>query len=490
MVSKSQLSFPGVLPKTMAKYCCFILLLLASFSVRAQDEKSKVNGQRTFEMIKLSSGIYHHPELLSIVTEVGRNLEKHLDLGYELKYFIVDTDAPNAFATAGGYVYVTRGLLANLNNKDELAGVMGHELTHVTERHVPKRSHANIVPAVLEIPANIIGLLTYTEVGKVLNLPIDFVADLALSMYSRSQENEADLLGVQLASKAGYNPNGLVDALNRLNAYVELVSGHEIKNSIFADHPMTENRVENIVALIQKEGLKKNDLDPFTDITALDNLIYGQNPSGGILTKSTFIHPDIGLYCLLPEKWQIGNYVTSVIALSGNSKNQIILSVDSTSDKVQVAAYNSISRLKNCEIIIQDPSDLNGLEAHRVTLKSKKVKYADQRIEMMWLKMPSSNTIIKVVGITHFKHPEPAIGECFNSFRQLTPADVEGKVYKTIKLIPSSEYANIKEYTLQNTDTLEALLEVLNGAGSDESISSGRYMKVLTLNPLKESTQH
>jgi predicted Zn-dependent protease len=469
----------------MIKYGIFSLLILSSLVAASQDNKAQHKGAKTFELIRQSSGIYHHPELLSVVTEVGRNLEKHLQLSYELKYFLVDTDSPNAFATDGGYVYVTRGLLALLNSKDELAGVMGHELSHVTERHVPKRTHASILPTVLELPADIIGLLTYNEVGQILNLPIDLVADLALDMYSRNQENDADILGVQLAAKAGYNPNGLANALVRLTAYVELVSGHEMKNSIFSDHPMTENRVANIREIIKKNGLVGSQLQPFTDIEALENLVYGQNPDGGIVSGSVFIHPGIGLYCELPDKWKIRNSVASLVAIAENNKDNIILSLDSTSESVEHSAKKSISRLRNCHILTQDSAKVNGLEAYRVTLKNIKIKYADQLIEMMWLKMPNSNTILKVVGITNFNHPEQSIENCFSSFRQLNSDDLERYAYTTVKLIEPSQYSSIQDYTKRNITAPSALLEVLNGAGAKESLISGRFMKVLISNDLK-----
>jgi predicted Zn-dependent protease len=286
----------------MNKFFLFLLSICLTISAFGQSKIERQMGASTFEMIKKSQGLYHYDHLLEVVEEVGRKLETQLNIGYPLKYFLVDISDPNAFATAGGYVYVTRGLLAIVNSKDELAGIMGHEISHVTQRHSTKQLRASILPVVLELPANIVGLLTYKEIGNIINLPISATSKIALAAYSRSQEKEADEKGVELAIKAGFNPYGLAEALDRLTKFMELATHQHMKKNIFIDHPMTEDRIAYINQLIAKKGITKLESTPGTEILALDGLVYGQNPLEGIIYDSKFIQPQAGFYCEFPEK--------------------------------------------------------------------------------------------------------------------------------------------------------------------------------------------
>jgi predicted Zn-dependent protease len=138
----------------------------------AQGQKKSLSqsmGEKTFEMVKKTYGIYDNPMLLSEVKAIGRRLEKHLPFQDSMKYFLVDTYEPNAFATEGGYVYVTRGLLSIITSKDELACIMAHEISHVTKKHPRKTLEVRILPAIMQIPGNIMGALTSPVYGKLFN---------------------------------------------------------------------------------------------------------------------------------------------------------------------------------------------------------------------------------------------------------------------------------------------------------------------------------
>ena len=153
---------------------------------------------------------------------------------------------PNAFAIPGGGIYVSRGLLALINREDELAGVLAHEIAHVTQRHSAKQQRKGILPGLLSVPGNVVGNVVGENLGALINAPIDTVGGAWLSRYSRGQESESDRIGIRTAAQAGYDPTALADILHRLEQDVASQTGQERRFSIFDSHPMTETRLKDI----------------------------------------------------------------------------------------------------------------------------------------------------------------------------------------------------------------------------------------------------
>ncbi len=142
---------------------------------------------------------------------------------FEFKFHLVDMEEPNAFALPGGHIYVTRGILPLIQTEDELAGIIGHEIMHVIQRHSVKQFNREIVPAVLKVPGNIINAITFSRLGNIINVPIDIIASPFIAKYSRKHEKEADDLGIDLAARAGYDPAQLANALERLSKEIEVI---------------------------------------------------------------------------------------------------------------------------------------------------------------------------------------------------------------------------------------------------------------------------
>ena len=184
-----------------------LCLLLSAPSIRAQDVSlDKKLGAENAARIEQEMGFYHHDSLTHLINFVGQKLVARLQTNpFEYRFFLVDSPEPNAFALPGGYVYVTRGILAILQTEDELAGVMAHEIIHVAQRHSVKQMRKGILPKILTLPGNVINKVTGTGIGNVLNVPIGITAGAAIARYSRNHEAESDAFGIQLAASAGYH---------------------------------------------------------------------------------------------------------------------------------------------------------------------------------------------------------------------------------------------------------------------------------------------
>ena len=171
-------------------------------------------GAEVAKLVEQQIGLYPMPQTEAYLREVGGRLVAVVnDPRWKFSFQIVDQQEPNAFAIPGGGIYVSRGLLALINREDELAGVLAHEIAHVTQRHSARQQRKGILPGLLSVPGNVVGNVVGENLGALINAPIDTVGGAWLSRYSRGQESESDRIGIRTAAQAGYDPAALADIL-------------------------------------------------------------------------------------------------------------------------------------------------------------------------------------------------------------------------------------------------------------------------------------
>lgn len=465
------------------KNLIFILIIAIPGQIYSQYSKTEQKiGFSTYKMVESTSGFYKNEKLLNVVKVIGQQLEQQLDKDYDFKYYLIDSQEPNAFATAGGYVFVTRGLLAIVNTRDELAGILSHEFQHVTNKHVSKKIGASIAPVILELPANIIGLLTHKEFAEIINFPIEETSKLAINAYTRSQEMEADKKGIDIAIKAGFNPYGLPSALKNLTDFIEYSTGQQMKRSLFIDHPITADRIKYLTEIIREKGVE-NEVPVYegAKIPEAEGLVFGQNPKAGLINDNIFIHPDINLYCEFPKEWLIQNSAISVSAVSPDKKSTIVLSIDSASNSPSEAARRSIKKLHKSNLVLIDSSDVNEFKAYKVYVRARRIKYNDYLTEIMWLKAPGSKYLLKVAGVTDYFFPDENISNSYNTFRPLTGNDLKQYSQATLSMLLMYENVNIKDYLMKQIASEKAVefFLKLNGVSPDQKINIGNYFKVI-----------
>jgi predicted Zn-dependent protease len=218
--------------------------------LKVTEAEERQIGQQVSDKIVEEFGVYQDANVTKYVTLVGAVLAQASSRpNLDWQFVVLDTDGVNAFAAPGGFVHITRGLLGLMKNEAELAGVLAHELTHVTEKHtVNAIQHGDTIK------------LTSDSVGSSGGLAQGLIADIAQQAYkdildnkfSRNDENEADEKGVQLANKVGYAPNGLVGALNKL---ADRNKDAKEPNGLFASHPQMKERLTNIEKVIKEKKL-------------------------------------------------------------------------------------------------------------------------------------------------------------------------------------------------------------------------------------------
>jgi predicted Zn-dependent protease len=291
----------------------------AMAQTRSISQSDRTQGaQANPQLLAQYGGAYSGPQA-AYVERIGKRVAVQSGLSNASGDFTVtllNSPAENAFAIPGGYVYVTRQLLALMNSEAELAAVLGHEVGHVAARHSNSRSTRSTLG---NLGAAVLGAVTGSDiVGRIAGVG----SQLYTLSYSRNQEYQADQFGVRYATAAGYAPSGMADALAQLNAAQTLAArtaGREGSSvpTWMSTHPNGVDRVRRAQALAQQAGgaatVRAQDVGY---LRMLDGLRYDDDPAQGVIDGSTFRHPGLRIRFTAPTGYAIANG-TDAVTIAG-----------------------------------------------------------------------------------------------------------------------------------------------------------------------------
>ncbi len=297
----------------------------ASFTAfMSPDDEKQVGAEQHPTLVQQFGGAYRDPELQAYVDRVGLSLARQGELqDLHWSFTILDDDGINAFALPGGYVHVTRGLLALASNEAELAGVLGHEIGHVTARHAAQRYSTEQATSLGIGALGILGVLAGLPpmLGSLASSSLQTGAAVYLQSYSRDQELEADRLGVRYMSRAGYDPDAMVTFFRKLDAYTRLQASlvgdpaAADRFDIMASHPRTAERVQEAGVEANAHRLPGQRLDRQRFLQAIDGLLYGDAPAQGLRRGRDFLHPGLRIAFRVPDGFVLKNSPQQVVAI-------------------------------------------------------------------------------------------------------------------------------------------------------------------------------
>jgi predicted Zn-dependent protease len=214
------------------------------------DEEEQQMGDRVSLQLRNRFGVYQDEAVTKYVTLVGSVLAASSTRPkLDWKFIVLDTDGVNAYAAPGGFVHITKGLLGLINNEAQLAGVLGHEITHITSKHTInaiKKSKA------ISLGSDLSGTGASLKTQVIAKFAGIAFEKLYEGEWSRDDEDNSDEVGAQIASKSGYVPGGMVEVLKMLS---ERNAGRQERNGLFASHPSMKDRIANIEKRIKAEKL-------------------------------------------------------------------------------------------------------------------------------------------------------------------------------------------------------------------------------------------
>jgi predicted Zn-dependent protease len=296
-----------------------------SFVSRNQEKEI---GRDEDKHILAEYGTYGDSTLTSYLTDIGNRLAAQSELpSLEWHFRLLDSEVVNAFALPGGYIYITRGIMAALNSEAQLAGVVGHEIGHVTARHTAQR----ITNQQLAGVGLMAGMILSPEVARY-GQALQTGAGLLLLKFGREDENQADALGIRYMVKAGWDPREVpatYDMLGRLSS-----SSGEAIPSFLSTHPDPGDRKARTTTLAI-QAVNASSTPSFT-VKAdeykrkMDNMVYGADPEAGYLEENVFYHPGLNIEITWPNGWKVTNSAASVSSTDGAAAIQ--LTIETTAD--------------------------------------------------------------------------------------------------------------------------------------------------------------
>lgn len=326
--------------------------------------------------IQAEYGLYDDPALTAWVDSIGQALLSlsHLrrpDAAEEFRatpfhFRVLDSPVVNAFALPGGYVYVTRGLLAHVENEAQLAVVLGHEIGHVAGRHGSKRAASQMLGQALLIGGAVGGGLLFGDevASAVLNLGSS-AAQLLFLSYGRDDERESDALGVEYASLAGYDAAqgaAFFGTLRRLGEQ----SGQSLPGFL-STHPDPGEREITVGRLAGEWAARV----PSTDrigrdrlLGAVSGLVAGENPRAGFVRADVFLHPDLALQYPVPSGFRVVNQASRVVMVAPQENAYLLFALDAAATSREAA--EAFSRTQGLTVLQSGIGSSNGLPANFV----------------------------------------------------------------------------------------------------------------------------
>lgn len=299
-------------------------------------------GQQADSEIIAQYGIYENEELSNYVSDLGQALlevshlrredtpEKFRDT--EFTFRVLNSPVVNAFALPGGYIYVTRGLLAHLDNEAQLAVVLGHEIAHVAARHASQRAATQQFGQLAIIGGAILGESLGYDGASILQLSSQ-TAQLLFLKYGRDAERESDELGVEYSAMKSYMAAEGAEFFASLKRISESEGGGI--PTLLSSHPDPGEREQTIPRLAQEwadKGYEQTILDKKEFLGMIDNIVFDENPREGFERDGVFYHPDLEFQFPVPSGFNLHNQTSAVIMVNESQDAIMQFTIDSENE--------------------------------------------------------------------------------------------------------------------------------------------------------------
>lgn len=475
----------------MSRSIPFMLLVISALAL-AGCAQNPVTGQQDFVMMseaqEISLGrqadadvrkqykVYPNPALQAYVDRVGQNLAKHSHRS-NLRYRFTVLDSPeiNAFALPGGYIYITRGIMAYLNSEAEMAAVLGHEIGHVTARHGVRQQSAS---QAANIGISIASILVPELNNQAFHDMSNLLGGALLSGYGREHELESDRLGAQYLARTAYDPQAMIRVVGVLknqelfDAEIAKQEGREPRryHGTFATHPDNDTRLQQVVGEASTLTVVNpaEGRDEYLRQTA--GLTFGERADEGVVRDNRFMHGDLGIALDFPPDWNVKNLPTQLVALSPGSDALLQFMLDpKPSGTVVEYARSKLGRDARIETV-----QIDGLTAA-----------LGQTDTMMLGVIYDGGRAFLILGKTKltqsFAAHKAAMESSIRSFKRLSAEDRKSIKPLTIQLITARKgdtYASLAQRSPLGRNA-EKYLRLINAQYPQGEPATGQLMKII-----------
>ncbi len=439
-------------------------------------------GRSEDKKVREQYGVYDDPALQRYVNDIGQRLAKASHRGgLQYQFLVVDSPQINAFALPGGYIYITRGILAYLNSEAELAAVLGHEIGHVTARHSVQQISATTAA---NLGASILQIFVPQVRNSAGDLLINTVGGALLSGYGREHELEADRLGAEYLARTGYDPQAMIKVVGVLknqelfDAEVAKAEGREPRayHGLFASHPDNDTRLQEVVREAAHVKGTDNRINQEAFMQHIDRMVYADSPAQGIVRNNVLYHEELGLTVRFPAGWRVQNATQNVAALSPDGNALIDLRSAGRAEGTPAGVLRKLLKLGSGSEVT--PTTIGGLPAAvtALTLSGKPT-----RIAVVFLGKNAYAIGLQAKSAAALRQHEAAMNESMNSFHEITAQERALARPMRVRIITARAGMTFAE--LARTSPLgrfaEGHLRVINGLYPKGEPVAGQALKIV-----------
>jgi predicted Zn-dependent protease len=392
-------------------------------------------------------GMYDDPKLESLVSKTVDRLVAASDRPDQAyKVTILNSGAVNAFALPTGQLYVTRGLIALANDTSELSSVLSHEMAHVLSKHAAIREDQARQAAIVD--------RVVTDMGNDPDVTAFTIAKnkMAMANFSRSQEIDADEIGVAISAHAHFDPYGASRFLSSMERNAELKAGKTSLDprtqDFLSSHPATPERVQKAQTTARQYVSPENaERDREAYLGAIDNIVYGEDPSEGFVRGRRFLHPKLGFTFQAPDNFSLDNTAKAVIGVREGGAQAMRFDVVRVPAEQTLSDYLNSGWMESVDKSTTEDMTINGFPAAATTARGDQWQFKVYALRF-------GSDVYRFIFAARQKTTESERNarETVNSFRRLTLEEIQAARPLRIKVI-----------TVQPGDTVESLSHRMSG---------------------------
>ena len=432
--------------------------------------------EREHERILSSyGGAYDDPKLQALISKTVDRLvaaSERPDLAYQVT--ILNSGAVNAFALPTGQLYVTRGLVALASDTSELSSVLAHEMAHVLAKHASIREDEGKKAAVVT--------RVVSEMGNDADMTALALAKTKLTMasFSRAQEFEADGIGVGISSRANFDPFGASRFLSAMERNAALKAPRNAADprslDFLSSHPATPARVQNAQANARQYASPESvERDRDTYLGAIDNLVYGEDPSEGFVRGRRFLHPKLGFTFQAPDSFFLENTAQAVVGVKDGGSQAMRFDVVRVSEQ-SLGDYLNSGWMDNVDKASIEDLTINGFPAATATASGEQWQFRTYALRF-------GTDVYRFIFASKKQTNETDKGfrDTVNSFRRLTLAEIQAARPLRLKVITVQPGDTVESlsHRMQGVDRPHERFRILNGLDARANVKPRERVKIV-----------
>lgn len=438
-------------------------------------------GREADPQIIAQFGLYQDTAIQNFVSVKGEQIaaiSHRPKLDYNFR--VLNSEVNNAFAVPGGYIYLTRGILAHFNSEADFAGVLSHEIGHIAHRHSVEQ-HRNQILGQVGILA---GVILVPELGRMLG-SMSTGLQLLLLKNSRDAEREADALGVEYSTKVKYDAREMAKFFNTLARQRTGTEAAELPEFL-STHPDPGDRYTTVNKLAAEWQTKLNLANPLvnrnTYLRRIEGLIYGEDPKEGFRQNNMFYHPVLRFQFPIPPDWNYQN-TPQMVQMAPKDGKALLMFRIAPGNSLQ-SATDSILLMYKLSTVDRRNISVNGSPAVLLIADQQPQDQNQPVLRTQSYIIQHNENIYHMIGVSllsDFNNYVPAFNNSMQGFRTLTDPSIINKKADRIRIRTAGSTQTLSQFLRQH-NVPDARLEefaILNGMSLTDNVVAGMLVKII-----------